>query len=216
MTAQLACKSAINQVPCVFLYPAALLQDLVAPVRSCNRRQLHPEGRGEAGGILLARILALPAALPCTAVHRSSTPPHLTPCCIAVTCQAVGYPAALIAKGPGVPFQADGPFMALGPQVRDAATPLRCRLRHGGCGGKFQPGRLGVVMRAGSCQHACPSPGLPHTVLLPSLQVPGYTLMVGKGLFTAGRFNCSGTLRSAVLGFAGVCGAKGFHLDLCC
>jgi len=32
--------------------------------------------------------------------------------------------------------------------------------------------------------------------LVASTQVPGYTLMAGKGLFTAGRFNCSGTLRS--------------------
>ncbi|PRW39133.1 cytochrome P450 chloroplastic isoform C [Chlorella sorokiniana] len=57
---------------------------------------------------------------------------------------SVGYPAALIAKGPGVPFQAGGPFMSSGPQV------------------------------------------------------PGYMLMVGKGLFTAGRFNCSGTLRPEI------------------
>ncbi|KAI7840437.1 hypothetical protein COHA_005863 [Chlorella ohadii] len=35
-------------------------------------------------------------------------------------------------------------------------------------------------------------------ITLPLQSVPGYTLMAGKGLFTAGRFNCSGTLRPEI------------------
>lgn len=58
---------------------------------------------------------------------------------------------------------------------------------------------------------------LPLLLSTSSLQVPGYTLMVGKGLFTAGRFNCTGTLRSALAGFTWACGAATVHraADLC-
>lgn len=53
----------------------------------------------------------------------------------------LAYPAALIAKGPAVPFSAGGPIVTSGPQL------------------------------------------------------PGYTLLPGKGLFSFGRFNCSQSLR---------------------
>lgn len=75
---------------------------------------------GWRGRLSLAQCFArLPPVLKLLHIPGSSVPPP-PPSCIASPCQALGYPAALIAKGPDVPFLAGGPFMSTGPQVSGA------------------------------------------------------------------------------------------------
>lgn len=96
-----------------------LLQDIVLPVRLLQISRLVCCQRGSNRAWRAGQLhnLALPAAARSCAA-TSPLAPLLTsppPC---LPRQSVGYPAALIAKGPGVPFLAGGPFMSAGPQVR--------------------------------------------------------------------------------------------------
>lgn len=69
------------------------------------------------GGLDSCTTWQRPAAARSCAATSPSTPSLNSPL-PSLSRQSVGYPAALIAKGPGVPFLAGGPFMSAGPQVR--------------------------------------------------------------------------------------------------
>jgi len=90
----------------------------VAVVEALSQQQEGPAGKG---GPCSPRTLAFPSGLqphvwpPMLPGFLLQTDPSILR--ITLPLQSVGYPAALIAKGPAVPFQAGGPFMSTGPQV---------------------------------------------------------------------------------------------------
>ena len=123
--------------------------------------------------------------------------------------------------------------MTAGPQVRRSGMPCRavpCRAvpcRAVPC--RAMPSRAMLchavpcsfdwhVLLSTACACAahhrlpCPrvAPKLCVSVPPPWRQVPGYTLLVGRGLFSYGRFNCTGSLRCAACGRSAAC-KGGWH-----
>lgn len=88
--------------------------------------------------------------------------------CPALLLQSVAYPAALIAKGPDVPFMSGGPIMTSGPQVQlSSAAAVPCSLEHS---------LLPTICHAAPC-----------CVLLINPSQPLHTVVAGAWVHTASR-----------------------------